>query len=116
MQHYEDKTNEAIMILEANVDVLTSLRKFYERLIENAEFPLGNSCRDGVLAFAVQLDDMIHDSKMQIARAKVLVRITADRKSLVSQALGCSLPYALILTKDRSCSISRAKRLRKWNC
>ena len=72
------------MILEANADVLTSIRRFYERLADNVDFPLGKSCREDVLAFTMQVDDMIYDSKMQIARAKVLVRITADRKNLVN--------------------------------
>jgi len=85
IQHLEDKVNEAIMVLEANSDVITSLRRFYERLIENTDFPLRTACREDVLSFATQLDDMIYDSKMQITRAKVLVRITEDRKTLVVQ-------------------------------
>lgn len=71
------------MVLEANSDVLTSIRKFYERLIENSEFELSTVCSEDVAAFAMQVDDMIYDSKMQISRAKVLARITDDRKTLV---------------------------------
>ncbi|KAI9744664.1 MAG: hypothetical protein M1818_002193 [Claussenomyces sp. TS43310] len=87
VQHREDKVNEAIMVLEANTDVLTSLRNFYQRLMENKDFELKANCQEDVIVFAAQLDDMIYDSRMQIARAKVLVKITADRKSL-SQATG----------------------------
>lgn len=87
IQYVEDKTNEAIMVLEANSDVLTSIRKFYERLIENSEFELSTACSEDVTAFAMQVDDMIYDSRMQIARAKVLARITDDRKTLVLQHL-----------------------------
>lgn len=87
IQHLEDKVNEAIMVQEANSDVLTSLRKFYERLMDNKDFPLRTACCEDVLLFATQLDDMIYDSKMQIARAKVLVKITEDRKTLVLQHL-----------------------------
>jgi hypothetical protein len=36
VQYYEDKTNEAIMALEANVDVLKALRYFYETAISFA--------------------------------------------------------------------------------
>lgn len=87
VQHCEDKTNEAIMVLEANSDVLSSIRKFYERLLENKDFPLQASCREDILEFSMQVEDMIYDSKMQIARAKVLVQITEDRKTLVSHSL-----------------------------
>ena len=76
--------NEAIMILEANTDVLTALRKYYENLLVNNNFPMRIDCREDVLSFANQVDDMIYDSKMQISRAKLLVRIAADRKTVVS--------------------------------
>lgn len=83
VQTYEDKTNEAIMVLEANADVLTSLRQFYERLVENKDFPLKENMAGDISTFTRQVNNMIHDLKMQISRAKLLVRITADRKSLV---------------------------------
>ena len=83
VQHREDKINEAIMILQANNDVITSLRGFYKRLIDVDDFDLRISCKSNILDFAAQLDDMVYDSKMQIARASVLVKITAERKSLV---------------------------------
>jgi Mg2+ and Co2+ transporter CorA len=84
LQNYEEKTNEATMILEANANVLTSLRLFYERLVDRKDFPLRGDCRDEVLAFATRVDDMVYDSRMQVSRAKLLVRIIADRKNLVS--------------------------------
>ena len=72
------------MILEANVEVIMSLRNFYERLVKNRDFPLKNDCAEDILEFTIQLDEMIYDSKMHIRRANLLTRITADRKSLVS--------------------------------
>ena len=66
------------------MDVLTSLRKYYESLLRNKDFPLRKACRDDVLTFATQVNDMMFDLKMQVSRAKLLVRITADRKNLVS--------------------------------
>jgi hypothetical protein len=74
------------MVLEANADVLESLRSYYRALLDNSEFAMRDSCREDVLSFATQIDNMIYDSKMQVARAKVLVRITSDRKALVSIA------------------------------
>lgn len=86
VQNYEDKTNEAIMVLEANADVLSSLRMFYEKLAENIDFPLRGVCHEDIAAFATQVNDMIYDSRMQILRAELLLRITADRKGLVSES------------------------------
>lgn len=83
VQDYEDKTNEAIMILETNAHVLNSLRKFYESLVKRKEFPPGRHCREDVSAFSTQVNEMIYDSRMHIVRAKLLVQIVADRKTLV---------------------------------
>lgn len=87
VQDYEDRTNEAIMVSKANADVLTSLRKYYENLLENKAFNLKEACGEDIIQFATQVNNMIYDSKMQIARAKLLVQIIDDRKSLILQHL-----------------------------
>ncbi|KAA6407954.1 MAG: hypothetical protein FRX48_08305 [Lasallia pustulata] len=87
VQDYEDKTNEAIMILETNAHVLNSLRKFYESLVKSKDFPPGRHCREDVSAFSTQVNEMIYDSRMHIVRAKLLVQIVADRMTLISQHL-----------------------------
>ena len=83
LQQWEDKTNEAIMVLEANVGVMTLLRQFYDGLKENKDFPLRSSCADDIVTFAAEVDNIIDNFKMQIARAKVLAKITNDRKQMV---------------------------------
>ncbi|OCK89415.1 uncharacterized protein K441DRAFT_644795 [Cenococcum geophilum 1.58] len=87
VQDYEDKTNEVVMVLEANMDVLISLRKFYENLLKNKNFDLKEACEEDILQFATQVNNMIYDSRMQIARAKLLVQIIDDRKNLILQHL-----------------------------
>ncbi|KAI9776788.1 MAG: hypothetical protein M1816_005082 [Peltula sp. TS41687] len=87
LQNYEDSMNEAIMVLEANVDILTSLRNFYEGLVRTNDFPFRDTCHGDVVDFAVQLNDMVYDARMQILRTKLLLRITDDRKNLVLQHL-----------------------------
>ena len=93
VQNYEDMTNEAIMILAANIDVLTALREYYEGLVARKDFPLKGDCSESVVAFATQVNYMIYDLNMQISRAKLLVQITADRKSLVSRRLLVISPH-----------------------
>ena len=81
---WQEKTNEVVVVLETNADVMTSIRKFYERLLDNPDFELGTSCRERVQQFAMQMDNMIYDLRMQIARAKGLIPIAEARKTLVS--------------------------------
>jgi hypothetical protein len=86
IQRRQDKINEIVMVLEANVDVMKSLCKFYTDLKTNRHFPqaLKDACGEDILAFTAQVEDMMYDLKMQIARATVLVKITNDRKEIVS--------------------------------
>ena len=79
----EDKTHKAIMIMEANADVLTSLRDFHKRLMENKHVEFDQTCQDNIATFVSQADDAKHDLKLQIVRAKNLVGVTRDREGLV---------------------------------
>lgn len=83
LQRWEDKTNECIMVLEANVNVMASLRRFYDGLKDDKNFPLRSSCADDIVTFAAEVDDIIHNFKMRIARARVLTKITNDRKQMI---------------------------------
>ena len=80
---HEEKINVAVMILEANVNVLKSLKDFYEHLVVDENFPWKENCKDHVIAFSDQLNVMVHDLETDISRAKLLNRIIADRKALV---------------------------------
>ncbi|KAI4091311.1 MAG: hypothetical protein LQ344_004170 [Seirophora lacunosa] len=84
LQNYQDKTNEIIMILEANNDVLASLRDFYKAMTKDTAFTLGNACCEDLALFAKLVDEMKQDSAMHVSRARLLVQITSDRKNLVS--------------------------------
>lgn len=87
VQEYEDKTNETVMVLESNADNMESLLNFYLSVVEDEEFPVGerNSCGSSVKRFCSQLHELIYDIKMQIRRAKVLVKTVSDRKAIVCQ-------------------------------
>ncbi|KAK5062483.1 hypothetical protein LTR84_004555 [Exophiala bonariae] len=87
VQYYEDRTNEAIMILESNAEVLTALSAYYGGLLTETDFPLRQSCRNSIIDFARQLQDAVHDTKMQASRAKLVGRIAADRKMLIQSHL-----------------------------
>jgi hypothetical protein len=71
------------MILEANVNVLKSLREFYKNLLNDKSFPWRDTCKDDIMVFSEQVKVMTYDLEMQISRAKLLVKIIGDRKALV---------------------------------
>lgn len=77
------------MILEANTNVLKSMHKFYGSIVDRKDFPasLKLACEDDLSTFITQLDEIINDFHMQVARAKLLVTIIADRKELILQHL-----------------------------
>jgi hypothetical protein len=107
------------MLLEANADILTSLREYYERLVNNKDFTVGGTSSEDVVDFAIQLKDMGYDLKMQIARGKLLAKVTADRKTLVSLYNYSTNPNLMlyniqVLIYSRFCSTYRARQRRKW--
>ncbi|KAN0104936.1 hypothetical protein V8E51_010681 [Hyaloscypha variabilis] len=85
LQRWAEKVREVTSVLKANVDVMTSLRRFYTDLRSNEEFPMRKSCGDDISVFASQLGNLIDDFRLQIDRADALVRITTDRTELVKQ-------------------------------
>jgi len=48
----EERVNVAVMILEANVNVLKLLKDFYEYLVVDENFAWKESCKDHVIAFS----------------------------------------------------------------
>lgn len=84
IQYYEGKSNEAVTILEGNIEVITALRAYYQGLLTHGDFPMGTSCHQNITGFAIELDKRVYELRMQISRAKLLTRTTADTKSLVS--------------------------------
>ena len=120
LQRQEDKTNEVIMVLEANVDVMRSMCKFYNGLRSNRDIDqaLKDKLALDISTFTAQIDDMISDFKMQISRANLLVKITKDRKELVSLSSQDSgkliTACGFVLTLRRSHNISKARRLKEW--
>ena len=82
-QNLEEKTNEAVMVLEGNIGVLSALRSFYHELGENHQFPFRNKCIGDLSSFTKQIDSFIYDSKMHIARGQLIAKIIAARKTIV---------------------------------
>ncbi|KAH7171387.1 hypothetical protein EDB81DRAFT_753773 [Dactylonectria macrodidyma] len=80
----EETVSEMTIVLESNIEVMTSLKRFYERLIANKDFDL-KDCTYEVEDFTSQLSHMMDDFRLQIGRANALVRMLSNRAELVRQ-------------------------------
>jgi hypothetical protein len=89
LQRWQDRANEAVMVLEANTNILKSIHDFYHDIVNQKEFPgtLKTTCEDDLRTFTSQLNEIINDFHMQTSRARLLVNIISDRKELVLQHL-----------------------------
>jgi hypothetical protein len=83
IQVLADKVNEAKMVIEANSQVMASLRDYYSALKDSMDFTLSTACRGEITAFLTKLNHMIGDLKMHCSRAELMIRLTDDRKALV---------------------------------
>ena len=109
MQLWAEMAGEAVVVLEGNVDVMSSLRQFYLGLLKEPGFPLRGACESDIVEFANQLEAMIGDCKNNIGRAKALLKTTADRREMVKSPP--SIARSMLLTTYRwSCTV-RTKRL-----
>ena len=103
LQHDTDRANEAIMVIESNLDIMKRLRDFYQSLLINRNFvealpapSLANQTAanatptidprvsEVVTSFVMELESLASEMSMHVSRAKLLVTIARDRNTLVS--------------------------------
>ncbi|KAK2061269.1 hypothetical protein LY76DRAFT_673542 [Colletotrichum caudatum] len=87
VQNWEEKTNDAIMAMESNVNILKLQQNFYRSLVKDGDFPHPEkqACARAVADYDSQLEELICETQMQIARAKLLVKLVSDRKTILIQ-------------------------------
>ena len=85
IQFIEEKANETLLVLKANITVLTELRQHYRSLLESENWPpeLGLECKCEIDRFEKRVSHIENDLRMQQSRTETLLRLLADRKSLV---------------------------------
>ncbi|KAI8624440.1 hypothetical protein F5Y19DRAFT_315367 [Xylariaceae sp. FL1651] len=89
IQDYENKINDAILSLESNTDNMESLQGFYQYLVQDVDFPETerNSCQGSVKIFQLRIRELVYNIKMQIRRARVLLKEAGDQKAIFAQLL-----------------------------
>ncbi|RKU47531.1 hypothetical protein DL546_005494 [Coniochaeta pulveracea] len=87
LQRWQERANQATMVLNSNIDIMQSLAAYYTRLTEDKDFELRSRCSDDIQAFLAQIGDIVQNLRTQLGRASDIVKITQDRKELIIQHL-----------------------------
>lgn len=89
VQKYEDKVNEILMVIEANLKIVSSLLASYTALVEDKNFPLEErvACKAAVEVFSTKIEEYAYELRMQADRARVLSKLVTGRKDNVLQQL-----------------------------
>ena len=85
IQSIQEKVNDALLVIKVNIDVLTELRQHYHSICESDGWPreLMLKCERDVFRFEKRVVAVENDLRMQHSRSETLLRLLADRKSLV---------------------------------
>ncbi|KZL63053.1 fungal specific transcription factor domain-containing protein [Colletotrichum incanum] len=99
VQNWEERTNDTIMAMESNVNILRLQQKFYRDIVKDDSFPRREQrgCQQTVKSHNSQLEELICETQVQIMRAKVLVKTVADRKTILIQHL--QTQHAIVSSK-----------------
>ena len=86
IQDFEESANEIVLVLKLNVNICEQILQFYKSLFYNKELPetVIHNCRESMLRFERRINSVKSHMNTQILRVEGLLRLIADRKSLVS--------------------------------
>ncbi|KAK1993482.1 hypothetical protein LX36DRAFT_729735 [Colletotrichum falcatum] len=114
VQNWEERANDAIMAMESNVNILKLQQKFYRDLVEDDDFPdqERQGCTRAVAGHGAQLEELVCETQMQIARARLLIKTVSDRKTITQNAIVSSkLAATMYKQADRSAVEAIAVRI-----
>lgn len=86
LQFIEEKTIEALLVLESNASIITRMREYYESVTQSSDWPIAlkQGCKQDFARFQSELIRAERDMTLHQQRAKTLLRILENRKSMVS--------------------------------
>ena len=84
-QFIGNKANDALLVLKTNMQVLADLRQYYQETAYCEDWPqeLKFKCKGGISRFAKSIAVIEKNHQMHQQRVETLLRLVADRKSLV---------------------------------
>ncbi|KAL8938634.1 MAG: hypothetical protein Q9211_003118 [Gyalolechia sp. 1 TL-2023] len=85
IQHLEENINETVLVLKINLSVCEQISSFYRSLLKNEELPAAtiNHCQDDIFRFERRVEALRSQMSAQILRSETLLRLTAERKTLL---------------------------------
>ena len=107
----QEKVDETLLVLKINVDVLAELRQHYRSIFESDGWPceLILKCKGDIPRFEKRIISVENDLRMQQSRSETLLRLLADRKSLV-----CHVRRVFDLCKLMSSSCTASWSIEIW--
>ena len=85
IQHFEESANDARLVLKLNMSICKQIADFYRSLFDNEELPrtVLDECQESMLRFERRVKGAMSHMESQILRVEGLLRLIADRKTLV---------------------------------
>lgn len=88
IQEFEESANDARLVLKLNMSICKQIADFYRSLFDNEELPrtVLDECQESMLRFERRVKGVMSHMESQILRVEGLLRLIADRKTLVNIA------------------------------
>ncbi|ERF69885.1 hypothetical protein EPUS_05427 [Endocarpon pusillum Z07020] len=85
IQFIEEQANETLLVLKNNTNILTELTEHYSSVMQSEDCPqeIEQHCKGQFAHFGSRIVSVQHDLRMQQSRVETLLRILADRKTLL---------------------------------
>ena len=85
IEHIEERTNDVLLVLSLNDRVLTQIVEHYTSVMKSGDCPndIRTECSTCFGRFKGRLSDILIEVQIQKARLETLLRLLADRKTLV---------------------------------
>ncbi|KAL8893307.1 MAG: hypothetical protein Q9192_005397 [Flavoplaca navasiana] len=85
IQDFEEKANDTILVLKLNMSICKQIADFYRSLFESKELPqtVIDECQESMLRFERRVKGVMSHMESQILRVEGLLRLIADRKTLL---------------------------------
>ena len=118
VQDLEERANETVLILKLNLNVISQLTNHYKSLLESNELPqmISRGCLGDMVRFNRRIDGITKDIELQILRVESLLRLLADRKTLVSASTPSCTTMAELTRYHSFTESSTSRRHKQAKC
>ena len=85
IHHVDSKANEAALVIKHNRNILSQIREYYQYVTKSKDFPRAilDQCEEDLSHFYMRIKGIEMDFQIQAERIENLLKLVADRKTLV---------------------------------